>query len=182
MEKEAKKKFLWESMDPHPPHVFLFCFYLGALTVAVAIRVIGQGTPAIETGLTLSLIQWSITATILCTYVYQAMLGQQVVLKHVWMWKNKRALHVSGQIYLSALEQMPLFLVLLWLFSIYIDAEAGGKLGLVYTFYTALYAVCYALYGMDTAMQLFSTVSRYYIIFYMQTSLLWALYHTAEDP
>jgi hypothetical protein len=77
---------------------------------------------------------------------------------------------------------MPLFLVLLWLFSIYIDAEAGGKLGLVYTFYTALYAVCYALYGMDTAMQLFSTVSRYYIIFYMQTSLLWALYHTAEDP
>jgi hypothetical protein len=40
-------------------------------------------TPAIETGLTLSSVQWSITATILYTYVYQAMLGQQVALKHV---------------------------------------------------------------------------------------------------
>ena len=76
------------------------------------------------------------------------------------MCKNKRALHVSGQIPLNTLEQMPLFLVLLWLFTAYIDAEAGGKLGLVYTFYTALYAVCYAFYGMDTAMQLFSTFSR----------------------
>ncbi len=91
-------------------------------------------------------------------------------------------MQVSGQIPLNTLEQMPLFLVLLWLFTFYIDAESGGKLGLVYTFYTALYAVCYAFYGMDTAMQLFGTVPRYYIIFYMQQSLPRALYHTAEDP
>jgi hypothetical protein len=181
MKEEVKKKFLWGSIDPHPLHVFLFCFYLGALTVAVAIRIIGQGTPAIETGLTLSSVQWSITATVLYTYVYQAMLGQQVVLKHVWMCKNRRALHVSDRIPLNTLEQMPLFLVLLWPFTIYIDAEAGGKLGLVYTFYTALYAVCYAFYGMDTAMQLFSTFPRYFILFYMQVSLLWALYYTAVD-
>jgi hypothetical protein len=74
-EEETKQKILWGSIDPHPLHVFLFCFYLGALTVAVAIRVIDQGTPAIETDFTLSSLQSSITGTVICTYVYQAMLG-----------------------------------------------------------------------------------------------------------
>jgi hypothetical protein len=96
----------------------------------VAIRVIGQGTPAIETALTQSSVQWSITATLLYAYVYQAMPGQQLVLKHVWMCKKKRSLHVSDWRPLSTLIQMPLFLVLLWLLTIYINAEAGGKLGL----------------------------------------------------
>jgi hypothetical protein len=37
MENEAKKKFLWGSMDPHPLHVFLFYFYLASISVIMSL-------------------------------------------------------------------------------------------------------------------------------------------------
>lgn len=179
--KETKKQFFWGSHDPHPISLFIICVFLGAGTVATAIRTLGEGTPAIESGLDLASVRWTITASVLYMFVYQTMLMQQMVLKRLWMCTDERALHVSDRIPLNTLEQMPLFLILMWLFSVYVDSASGGKLGLVYAFYTAAYAFCYAFYGQNTAMLFFSTFPRYFILHYMQASLMWMIHPISTD-
>jgi hypothetical protein len=50
--------------------------------------------------------------------------------------QNADAMHCAHRTTTNTLEQMPLFITLMWLFTVYVDAELGGRLGMLYVAFT----------------------------------------------
>ena len=88
-----------------------------------------------------------------------------------------RNMLAADRIQLNMLEQMPIFLLLLWLQAIFVSVENATILGGVYTFSRALYPFLVGnRLGKDIKMRvLISTMVGYFVIFIFIFNLIRAL-------
>jgi len=73
---------------------------------------------------------------------------------------------------MNTLEQSFLFLVPLWLYGIFINAEIAGVLGKLYLAFRAIYSFSYGYYGGFTVIVEISTTVGYVITYYLMSELL----------
>ena len=71
---------------------------------------------------------------------------------------------VSSRIVGNTLEQGPVFLFSLWMYTLFVDYGTAGPLGFVYLAFRLLYAPCYFLSGGFDVWNEFSTVPQYAIV------------------
>jgi len=165
-------KYWWGTDEVFPMKLLFVAILLGGFVVAAAVVSTEPSGPAISAGASLASVKLSVLATIFYYFVYYQSIGAQVVLAK-FIGNNLPATSNTATRSLgNTLEQMPLFLLLLWLYTIYGDAAIGGVLGLLYAGLTLGYFFAYASYGHFTIHCEFSTQPRYTILTFFALELL----------
>lgn len=167
-----KAKYMWGSDDPFPTSVAFLTMGIGCAAVSATILSEPEGKAAISNGCSIESVKLTILATILYFGIFYGFLGQQTALNVILKSTNKTANRTAERIVLNTVEQRGPFLVFTWLFTVYIDAGLGGRLGLLYAVATLLYAFEYAYYDHFTCLVDVSTQPRYTMIVYMALALL----------
>ena len=127
------------------------------------------GSPGIDSGMSFEAVRLTVLATVLCIWAFFNTIGAQIKLKSAAGDEN--ATHVGLRCMMNDLEQLPFFLVLLWLHCAYVDSMEAGQLGLIYAFYVFIYQLAYSYYGHFTILVEVSTQPRYLILTYFGFSL-----------
>ena len=165
-------KYWWGSDDSFPMKILFLAILLGGFTVGIALSMTEPSGPAISAGVSLASVKLSVLATLVYYFVYYQAIGAQVMVRMAMGNDLPATTNTATRSLNNTLEQMPLFLVLLWLYTIYGDATIGGVLGFLYAGLTLLYLFAYASYGHFTVNCEFCTQPRYTILTFFALELL----------
>ena len=169
----TKSKYLWGSNIPFPFHINFVLMAVGCIEVATMILYISpKSQPAIDYGCTIESVRGMVVATVLYFVIWYQFLGHQVALKFLLNSTYETAHYIANRIVMNTLEQMSVFLIISWLFTIYIESNLGGTFGLLYVLLTILYGFAYTFYGEFTVLLEISTQPRYIMLGYMAIALL----------
>lgn len=172
----ANAKYVWGSEDPFPLYLNFVLMSLGSTMVSAVILSRPEREPAINHGCGIKSVKMTILATIIYFFVFYQLLGEQTALKVILKSTNEAAHQTADRIVFNTLEQMGPYLVLNWLFTIYVDADLGGRFGILYAILVVFYAVGYTWYGHFTVCVEISTQPRYIMIMYMASALVRAAF------
>ena len=167
-------KYWWGSDDVFPMPLLMVAIFAGGMVMGATVSATTPSGPAIATGASLASVKMTVIATVCYYFVYYQAIGAQVNVKMALGNRTEAAAHVAERTVVNTLEQMPLFLLLMWLFTLYCDANVGGALSLLYAAYTQLYQFAYASYGHFTINCEFCTQPRYAILTAWALELLFA--------
>lgn len=169
----ANSRYFWGTGNVFPLSVYMSSVALGSLAAAVPLTLTPISEPAIAAGCSFDSVRLSLIATLAYTLLYYNIIGAQVESKvHAGAAHDREAVAVVAERTLAnTLEQMPLFLTLLWLHTVYVDAAAAGVLGLVFVGGRTLYPLCYAWYGHFTVLCSFATSPCYVVINHLAAGL-----------
>lgn len=143
----------------------------GAFVVALSLELCTPSGPSgAPKGVVLVTLAW--------IHVYNQCIGHQLGIKMDFANDNPNAKQVAERCFYNTIEQAPLFLLLLWMHAIFVDASVATSLGANYVFFRMLYPVFYSAFGYDGSFNItgeISTQPNYMVLLYFQVSLfMWA--------